>query len=134
MENNYYYIKISMFYFIFWLVISIILTFLSAGILFFTLLIPLYYYLILKFSKYYYNDEKLIIEIGIINKKQFIVPLYRIINITAQDNIFNFGNIYIKDKEQFLILKYVEHSKAEMMNLTKNWENAKKQNIRNEVI
>ena len=134
MENNFYYIKISKFYFIFWLVISIILTFLSAGILFFTLIIPLYYYLILKFSKYYYNDEKLIIEVGIINKKQFIVPLYRIINITAQDNIFNFGNIYIKDKEQFLILKYVEHSKAEMMHLTKNWENAKKQNIRNEVI
>ena len=55
-------------------------------------------------------------------------------NITAVDNILNFGVIYIKDKEQTIILKYVNHSKEEMMKLTEKWENAKKQNIRNEVI
>lgn len=88
----------------------------------------------MKNCKYYYNDEKLIVETGVFNKKQKIVPLYRIINITAVDNILNFGKIYINDKGQMLILKYVNHSKVEMIKLTENWENAKKQNFRNEVI
>ena len=68
------------------------------------------------------------------NKKQKIVPLYRIVNITARENVFNFGEMYIMDKEQTAVLKYVQHSTEEMMRLTTKWENAKKQNIRNEVI
>ena len=88
----------------------------------------------MKMSKYYYNDEKLIVETGIFNKKQKIVPLYRIVNITARDNIFNFGELYINDKGQTLILKNVKHSKDEMTKLITKWENAKKENIRNEVI
>jgi len=80
------------------------------------------------------NDEKLIVETGIFNKKQKIVPLYRIVNITARDNIFNFGELYINDKGQTLILKNVKHSKDEMTKLITKWENAKKENIRNEVI
>ena len=67
----------------------------------------------------------MIVETGIFNKKQ---------NITAQDNIFNFGTIYIRDKEQTIILKYVKNSKQEMLKLIDKWEEAKKQNIRNEVI
>lgn len=131
---NYHNIEINKFWFVFWLIIGVLLTLASSGSMFFILIISLYYYLILKNCKYYYNEEKLIIETGVFNKKQKIVPLYRIINITAVDNILNFGKIYINDKGQTLILKYVNHSKEEMMKLTENWENAKKQNIRNEII
>lgn len=132
MEN--YYIRVSNTITIIWLIISIILTISSQGPLFISLIIPIYYYLKIKNCKYYYNNEKLIAETGVFNKKQKIVPLYRIINITAQDNVFNFGTMYIKDKEQTVILKYVDHSKNEMLKLTEKWENAKKNNIRNEVI
>lgn len=131
---NYYNIEINKFWFVFWLIMGLLLTLISKGNMFLILIVPLCYYFILKNCKYYYNDEKLIVETGVFNKKQKIVPLYRIINITAVDNIFNFGKIYINDKGQTLILKYVNHSKGEMIKLTKNWENAKKQNIRNEVI
>lgn len=131
---EYYYIKISNFLFIFWFIFSILLTIFSTGKLFLLLIIPIIYWIILKSSKYYYNDDKLIIEIGIFNKRQHIVPLYRIVNITAQDNIFNFGNMYIRDKQQTIILKYVNHSKLEMLNLVEKWEKAKEKNIRNEVI
>ena len=131
---NYYNIEISKFWFVFWIVISVILTLASSGGLFLTLLVPAWWFLILKMSKYYYNDEKLIVETGIFNKKQKIVPLYRIVNITARDNIFNFGELYINDKGQTLILKNVKHSKDEMTKLITKWENAKKENIRNELI
>ena len=131
---NYYNIEISKFWFVYWIVISVILTLASSGGLFLTLLVPAWWFLILKMSKYYYNDEKLIVETGIFNKKQKIVPLYRIVNITARDNIFNFGELYINDKGQTLILKNVKHSKDEMTKLITKWENAKKENIRNEVI
>lgn len=131
MDNDYNYIKISKFWLIFWIILGILLSFATA---FVTLIIPLCYYFILKSCKYYYNDEKMIVEKGVFNKQQYIIPLYRIKNITAQDNIFNFGNIYIQDKGQTIILKYVDHSKSEMIKLTDKWENAKKSNIRNEVI
>lgn len=132
--KEYYDIKISKFIFIAWLVIGILLTLLSMGSLFLVMLVPLCYYFILNSCKYYYNNEKLIIETGIFNKNQNIVPLYRIVNITAQDNIFNFGKIYIQDKGQTVVLKYVERSKAEMLNLVEKWEEAKKSNIRNEIV
>ena len=119
---NYYNIEISKFWFVFWIVISVILTLASSGGLFLTLLVPAWWFLILKMSKYYYNDEKLIVETGIFNKKQKIVPLYRIVNITARDNIFNFGELYINDKGQTLILKNVKHSKDEMTKLITKWE------------
>lgn len=131
---EYYNIKLSKFWFIFWIVISILLTIASYGALFLTLLVPLWWFLILKTSKYYYNNEKLIIETGILNRKQKVVPLYRIVNITARDNILNFGELYIYDKGQKLILKNVEHSRNEMTKLITKWENAKNENIRNEVI
>lgn len=131
---EYYNIELSRFWFIFWIIISVILTLASSGALFLILLVPVWWLLILKRSKYYYNDEKIIVETGIFNKKQKIVPLYRIVNITARDNIFNFGELYINDKGQTLVLKYVKHSKDEMTKLITVWENAKKNNIRNEVI
>ncbi len=129
-----YYIKTSNIIFIFWIVVGAIITLLSAGTLFLILTVPLYYYFALKNSKYYYNDKKMIVETGILNKKQNIIPLYRIVNITARDNIFNFGEIYIKDKQQTIVLKYVNHSKEEMLKLIDKWEIAKRENIRNEVI
>lgn len=131
---NYYNIGISKIPFIVWLIIAIVFTFFSAGTLFLILIVPLCFCFVLKNCRYYYNDEKMVIETGVFNKKQFIVPLYRITNITAQDNIFNYGKIYIHDKGQTIVLKYVDHSKMEMLTLTEKWENAKKQNIRNEVI
>lgn len=132
--EKYHYICINNFMFVAWLVVGIILTLLSAGTLFLILIVPLCYYFILKNCKYYYNDEKMIIETGVLNKKQRVVPLYRIVNVTAQDNIFNFGNLYIQDKQQTVVLKYVNHSKQEMLQLMEKWESAKKQNIRNEII
>lgn len=131
---NYYNIEINKFWFVFWLVLGILMTLASGGSMFLILIVPLCYYFILKNCRYYYNNEKLIIETGVINKKQKIVPLYRIVNITAVDNIFNFGKIYIKDKMQTIVLKYVNHSKEEMMILIEKWEKAKEQNVRNEVI
>ncbi len=132
--DNYYYIKISKFWAIFWLVISILFTFATKGMGFLIFIIPAYYYDLLKNCKYYYNDDKLMTEVGIFTKHQLVVPLYRIINITAKDNIFNFGYIRIEDKGQTILLKYVEHSREEMNKLIDKWENAKKQNLRNEVI
>lgn len=131
---EYYNIELSKFWFIFWIVVSVILTLASSGTLFLILLVPVWWLFILKMYKYYYNDEKIIVETGIFNKKQKIVPLYRIVNITARDNIFNFGELYINDKGQTLVLKYVKHSKDEMTKLIDAWENAKKNNIRNEII
>lgn len=131
---EYYNIKLNKFWFIFWIVIGILLTVISEGKLFLVFIVPLCYYFIFKNCKYYYNNDKLIVETGVFNKKQKIVPLYRIVNITAVDNILSFGKIYINDKEQTIILKYVDHSKTEMIKLIKRWENAKKYNIRNEVI
>lgn len=133
MNKDYYYIPISRYWFIFWLVVSIILTLLSFGIMFLLLIVPLCFYFILKNCKYYYNNDKLIVEEGVFNKKQFIVPLYRITNITAEDNIFNFGCIYIQDKGHTIKLNYVKCAKNEMMRLNDYWEKAKNNNIRNEV-
>lgn len=131
---DYYYIDISKFYFILWLVIGVIFTLATSFSGFLILIVPLCYYFILNNCKYYYNNEKLFVETGVFNKRQKVVPLYRIVNITAQDNIFNFGNMYINDKGQTIVLKYVNHSKQEMLKLIEKWENAKNQNIRNEVI
>ena len=132
--KDYYNIPISKIIFIVWLVITIIFTLISEGKMVLSLFIPLAYYFILRNSNYYYNDDKIIVEMGVFNKTQKIVPMYRIINITAQDNIFNFGRIYIADKQQTLVLKYVKNSKQEMLKLIDKWENSKKENIRNEVI
>ena len=132
--EEFYNIKVSKFWAIFWLIISIFLAFGNITIGVISLIIPAYYYDLLKNCKYNYNNEKLIIEFGIFNKQQRIIPLYRIINITAQDNIFNFGIIRIEDKGQTLLLKYIKNSKKEMMKLVEKWENAKNKNIRNEVI
>ena len=132
--EDFYYIETTKFWLIFWLVISILFTIGTEGKGFFIFIIPAYYYDLSKNYKYYYNDTKLMTETGIFNKKQIIIPLYRIINITAKDNIFNFGYIRIEDKGQTIILKYVKHSREEMNKLIEKWEAAKKQNIRNEVI
>lgn len=133
MNDEYNYIEVSNFWFIFWLVISILFTIFSLGMLFILLIIPLCYFFILKNCKYYYNNDKLIIEEGVFNKKQFIIPFYRITNIVAQDNIFNFGYIFIQDKGQTRKLKYVKNAKKEMMKLNEIWEKAKDSNVRNEV-
>ncbi len=134
MKENYYYIKISKFWTIFWLVISILIILGTEGKGFLIIIIPAYYYDLLKNCKYYYNDDKLMIEFGIFNKNQFIIPLYRIINLTANDNIFNFGYIRIVDKGQTILLKYVKNSRDEMNKLIGKWEKAKIDNVRNEVI
>ena len=101
--EDFYYIKINKFWFIFWLVISILITIGTEGVGFPIFIIPAYYYDLLKNCKYYYNDTKLFTETGIFSKKQLVIPLYRIINITAKDNIFNFGYIRIEDKGQTII-------------------------------
>lgn len=133
-NNSYYTIEINFFWFYLWLVISVLCTIVSFGILFIMLIIPLYYYVVLKNSKYYYNDEKIIIETGFFIRDQIIIPLYKINSIRAQDNFLNFGTIYIKEKDRTIYLKYVNNSKNEMMELVEKWEKAKKENVRNEII
>ena len=113
--ENYYTIEISKALLILWIVLGILLSFATA---FLILIVPLCYYFILKNCKYNYNDEKLIVEKGVFNKYQQVVPLYRIINITADENIFNYGTIYIKDKEQLIRLKYTHNPKKEMLKLS----------------
>ena len=132
--NNYYQIPVSLFLPIFWLVIAILITIATEGKGFIVLIPAAIYFDLIKRNKYYYNNEKMMVETGLVNKQQNIVPLYRIINITAQDNILNFGNIFIKDKGQTIVLKNVKHSKEEMLKLIEKWEKAKKSNVRNEVI
>ena len=124
--KEYYYMKKSNVPVIIWTIVLFITIY--------GLIYPLCLYFIIKSCKYYYNDEKLIIEVGVLNKRQFIIPLYRIVNITAQENIFHYGVIRIQDKGQVLLLKYVKNSKDEMIKLTEKWEQAKKKNIRNEII
>lgn len=128
---EYRYIEISRFWFIFWIIIAIILSIPTFFLIWF---FPIYYNFILKNCKYYYNDEKLIIETGVFYKKQKILPFYKVVNITAEENMFKFGSIYLKDKDELTILKYVKHSRVEMMEIVKKWEHAKKDNIRNEII
>ncbi len=96
--------------------------------------IPICCYLILENCKYYYNDEQLVVETGVFFKKKKIVPLYRVVKISAEDNIFNFGKIYIKEREQVIILDYVSHPRNEMMKLSEKWEIAKSKNTRNEIL
>ena len=129
--KDYYYIKISKFLLVLWIILGGIF---CIPTIFLSFIIPIYYYLLLSHCKYYYNDERLIIEKGIINKQQQIVPLYRIVNITATENLFNYGTVYIKDKQQLIVLKYVSNPKDEMNKIIKKWENAKANNVRNEVI
>lgn len=132
--NDKYYIKISKSVYILTLVTTIIITVLSLGILFFTLIIPICYHFIIKNCEYYYDNENLIVKKGVFNKKQYIIPLYRIINIKAEENFLKYGNIYIFDKEQNIILPYVNAPRKEMIKLSEYWQNAKNKNIRNEVI
>ena len=134
LKEDYHYIKISRLSFTISLIISLIITTLSIGILSFILILPICRYFTLKNCKYYYDNEKLIIETGIFYKKQSIVPLYKVNNITAQDNIFNYGCIYIQTKQELIVLKYVQHSKLEMLELVEKCENAKEQNVRHEII
>ncbi len=129
--EDYYEIQISKFLLVFWIIIGVLF---SISTIFLILIVPICYYFILKNCKYYYNDEKLIVEKGVFNKTQQIVPLYRIINITAKENIFKYGTIYVRDKEQIVLLKYVKSPREEMLKLSEKWELAKKNNIRNEVI
>lgn len=129
--ENYYEIKISNFLLVFWIIIGVLF---SICTIFLILIVPICYYFILKNCRYYYDNDKLIVKKGVFSKTQQIVPLYRIINIVANENIFKYGTIYIRDKEQTVLLKYVKSPKEEMIKLSEKWELAKMNNIRNEVI
>ena len=72
-----YYIPISYTIFVIWLIISIL--FLTGFFIFIP--ITLYYYFLLKNCKYYYNDEKMIVETGIFNKKHKIIYLNLVLYI-----------------------------------------------------
>lgn len=131
MENEYYDIPIS--YFMFWLSFISAIMF-SFEKLFIVWLLPIYAFVMLKCKRYYYNQENLIVETGIIAKKKKIVPLYRVVNISAEDSIFKVGKLYIKEKEQKIVLDWVADPKEEMTRLVRQWEKAREKNIRNEII
>lgn len=96
--------------------------------LLFLLYIPYFNHL-----KYYYNDNKLIIEKGLITREQFIVPLYRIKNISSTNQL-GVGTLLISDKGQEFKLANIKNVNQEMMMLVDKWEQAKDKNIRNELI
>ncbi len=77
-ENNYYQIPISMGLFIFWLIITILFTLITAGTLFFLLIIPIIIYFQLKNTKYKYNDKEIIIDKGLIFKTHKSIALSKI--------------------------------------------------------
>lgn len=131
MENEYYDIPIS--YFMFWLsfILAIMFSFEKRFVMW---LLPIYAFVMLKCKRYYYNQENLIAETGIIVKKKKIVPLYRVVNISAEDSIFKVGKLYIKGKGQTIVLDWVADPKEEMTRLVRQWEKAREKNIRNEII
>lgn len=133
MESSYYEMPLSYTNFIIWLVITILLTLITAFSGFILLLIPLLLWIDLKKRKYKYNDEKIIVEKGILNKKQYIIPLYRIITIESSSVLWQ-ESIIIKDKGQEIKLDFVKEGREETLKLTEKWEQSKKSNIRNEVI
>ena len=131
MMDEYYQIPISNFVLICSVITGILL---CLPTLFISLFIPICCYLTLKNRKYYYNDEQLIVETGVFFKKKRIMPLYRVVKISAEDNIFNFGKVYIKDSEQGMILDYISHPRNEIIKISEKWEIAKSKNIRNEIV
>lgn len=133
MDNNYYHIQLDKTNLIIWLVISLLFTIATLFTGFLVLVIPFFIWLGLKKRDYYYNDEKVIVESGIIIKKQNIIPLYRIVNLNSTSLLW-IGTINIQDKGQMVSLPYVKNSRQELLKLTEKWEKAKRQNIRNEVI
>lgn len=133
LENTYYHMQLDKTNLIIWLIISIIFTIATLFTGFIILIIPFFIWLGLKKRDYYYNYEKLIVESGILIKKQNIIPLYRIVNLSSTSFLW-IGAINIQDKGQLIALPYVKNSRQELLKLTEVWEKAKKQNIRNEVI
>ena len=131
MMDEYYQIPISNFVLICSVITGILL---CLPTLFISLFIPICCYLTLKNRKYYYNDEQLIVETGVFFKKKRIMPLYRVVKISAEDNIFNFGKVYIKDSEQVIILDYISHPRNEIIKISEKLEIAKSKNIRNEIV
>ena len=75
---------------------------------------------------YTYDEKNLIINKGIMNKVQQIVPFYRITDIRADQNIFNYGNIIIHDKTKIVVLKYVSYPLIISDELREIWERARK--------
>lgn len=126
---EYHYIPKSNFMKVLMILLTIVLLPLTFGFSLFILLYLPYF----KHLKYYYNDDKLIIEKGLITRKQFVVPLYRIRNMSSS-NSFGVGTIIISDKGQEFKLNNIKNVNQEFPMLVDKWENAKKKNIRNEVI
>lgn len=85
-------------------------------------------------EKYSYDDDNIYITIGILNKTQKTIPFYRIIDITANQNIFNYGKLIIRDKKKVVIIENVEAPIDVSNQLLKYVAKGKENNIRNEVI
>lgn len=75
---------------------------------------------------YMYDEKNLIIKKGIINKEQQTVPFYRITDIKADQNVFNYGNIIIQEKSKTVVLKYVSNPLTVSEELREVWESARK--------
>ncbi len=115
-ENNYYQIPISMGLFIFWLIITILFTLITAGTLFFLLIIPIIVYFQLKNTKYKYNDKEIIIDKGLIFKTHKSIALNKIeeVNIVI-------GLMTLMVQARPISLMNIKSLKKETNKFIQNW-------------
>ena len=91
--------------------------------------IPSFVLILKVFShSYKYDKTHLVIEIGILNKRQLSIPFYRIIDIQASQNILNYGTITIRDKVNTIELKYVNSPIRVANKLRQIWGQAQSDN------
>ncbi|MDY0276468.1 MAG: PH domain-containing protein [Acholeplasma sp.] len=69
--------------------------------------------------KYEYNEEELVLEKGIIQRRKTIIELAKIQRLDSQRNLIGNGSITIKADNNFVTLKYVKNVSAIMDILNK---------------
>lgn len=84
-------------------VMEYILAFFTWG---FYLILPL---LNIHLQKISYNDKRIIIEKGILNKTHENIELYKFQNISAKSNIFGYGSILFTDKMKSIRVYYIKN-------------------------
>ena len=77
---------------------------------------------------YEYDNKNIFIEKGLLRKTHQSIPLYRILDISADENIFRYGKIGIHDKTKYVELKYVKRPLRITQNLRDYSENASRNN------
>lgn len=121
MDNNTYYkIPISMWWFWFWLIMTVLFTVISMGTLFILLLIPLVIFFQLKNTVYKYNKEEFIIRKGIVFKTRKNISMKKIEEINTK-----FGLLTLVVQAKPITLMNIKNLEDEMDKLAKVWNSSK---------